>query len=367
MNKRCALFPLLFLLACATPSPVKIEIVTMVPPRHPETARYRAIAVMPFDGPGVEETADLIGKALSKVTVNGRNTFFVQDYRKLKDISEEYYIWMMSPPLNTDTYSKIGQLLGVKAVYAGEVTKASADSTYDRSRSTECEQYDHVKKKCIKEKKIVTRCEGREGQLVLNVKLIDVLLSTVVYSGTFSGASNSEDCFNDDVTGEPKRQRITEEVLYHVGDILFSSLFSDDSKAEKTELEMAHLRAVNSLVEAVSPHYFPIQIELMDPGKGITSKEARAKMSAGLDAARLKQVETSCVLFAEAGTLQPDAPSLLFNLGVCEEVKGHLKEAQAQYRRAGMLFGTSNRWIDAALNRIEKRIFDKETLSRLGY
>lgn len=74
MDKKITLFFLTIIVGCAT-SPVNIETMMMVPPAHPEAARYHEIAVMPFDGPGGEETADLLGKALSRATFNGKNIF----------------------------------------------------------------------------------------------------------------------------------------------------------------------------------------------------------------------------------------------------------------------------------------------------
>lgn len=336
----------------------------MVPPDHPETARYREIAVMPFDGPQGEETADLIAKALSQVTVNGSKMFSVQDYRTLKDASEEYYQWMMNPPLNTETYSKIGRLLGVKAVYAGEMTKASADSTYDRSRSTECEQYDPADGKCIKEKKIVKRCAGTEGEAVLRLKLIDVLLPRIVYADDFAATSKTEDCSEEDVTGQSAKQRVAREIIFNITDILLSG---DPSEAKKTELDTARQRLIGRILSAVSPHYLSVQIELMHPGKDVSSKKAREIISAALDQAGRNQAEGACLLFAEAGALEPDAPSLLFNLGACEEARERCDEARNLYQRAGAAIGKIDPRISEALSRLDQRKTYRERLYGMGY
>lgn len=359
MMKRCVCISLLFLSACSARH-AGIEFITMVPPAYEETARYREISVMPFDGPRVEETADLIGRELAGVTYNGRNFFSVQDYRKLKDISPEDYDWMMNPPLNTDMYSRIGRMLGVQAVFTGEVTTASSVSDYDRSRSTECEEYDK-NNICIKEKKIVKRCNEFGGKLVFTVRLIDVLLSRVVFTGRFSGASGEKDCSEEDVTGQSTKRRIAGEAVYHLVDALISGSPAD---VEQAHLDTAHRKAVQSFLNAVTPRSIIVRAELMDPGKDITSPEAREKISTGLEAARLNEIATACALFADAGRLEPAAPSLLYNLGACEEARGNPEEAQALYRRSGALSDKSAALIETALDRVEEQIRNRAILSR---
>ncbi len=353
-----AFLSLLLMMGCA--QRIIIDSNMLVPPDHPEGGQYRKIAVMPLEGPQGEETADLVGKALSAVSARGTNVFTVTDFRKLKDISAEQYERVMHPPLDPDVYSKVARLLGVEAVYSGSVVTAWADNRYDRSRSTECADYDYFNDKCKDERKIVTRCKISEGKFELKLDLIDVKTSGILFSNVFPGESRTENCSKEDVTGDSTGLRIFDELLHRV-------TTGDSSAENKRNLDAARQRAIHSLIVDISPSFVPVQLELMGPGKDVKSREAREKMSDGIEAVRHKQIERACSLFAEAEKIQLDAASVLFNLGVCSEIEERYEAARIRYQKAEALTAKEDAVVNTALARIEKRITYRNELQRLGF
>ncbi len=343
--------------------PVTIETTLFVPPERPVTLRYETVAVMPFEGTSGAWAAKLVETVLAEAAFNGRKLYSVEPLTKLDAAAQEEYRRALEPPVHMDTYLRIGRSLGVQGLYTGKVVEARATPANDRTRSTVCEQYDPVEKKCRKERKIVTRCEGTRANLEIDISLIDVRLGSVVHNDRITGAAETQNCADEDVTGLKTRRIVAHDIAQGVISALFSG---DRSAAEQAELDRAGEHAMAALARQVAPYAQQFTVELWAVDGTVTSPQAREKAALGLTFAGMHAFDQACDLWQEALLLQPGAKSLLYNLGVCAEVRGRLEEARDLYGRAKGSSPEGDWLVRDALDRLRQRRDCRERLERLS-
>jgi len=361
MHRRSAWLVALLLAsaACATPGTTIISGAMIVPPDRLDVARYRDIAVLPFDGPTGVETADVLARVLSGSTFKGGQVFTLTDYRKLQDLAADKYDSAMSPPLNRDTLQELGRALNVKGIYTGKVLVAAGDTTFSRDRVSNCAEFDIVKNRCIRETQIMERCNGAESRFSANIRLVDVATGRIVHEMDVAGEANDKNCTNQDVTNASRKQTFAGDVLEGIIYILTANT---PSVAIKTQLDVAREKAFQRILKVAAPSVAVVGIELKNPGSDLVSREAREKVRQGLEAMQRNDWMTACRLWTEARALQQEAPTILFDLGVCAEVQEHFKEAEVLFKKAAALSNDPEAYAGTALKRIETRLANKDLM-----
>ncbi|MBI5214091.1 MAG: tetratricopeptide repeat protein, partial [Nitrospirae bacterium] len=112
----------------------------------------------------------------------------------------------------------------------------------------------------------------------------------------------------------------------------------------------------------IAPYYVTLEIKLMDAKDGITSASAEKKFEQGLDFAKGNRLDRACELWGEARIASPNAPSILYNLGICSEVTGELDQALDLYRKADRMFNRPDDNVTAAIGRVSESIQKQKRL-----
>jgi tetratricopeptide (TPR) repeat protein len=177
-------------------------------------------------------------------------------------------------------------------------------------------------------------CTKRVATFTFTAKLIDVERGRIVYANNVSGTATSSACSDSTIP-----------------------------LAGKLELmEKAKQFAKEMFSRDVAPHYVTFEIKLMDSTDGITSREAERKFEQGIDYAKHNRLDRACELWGEARILSPDAPAILYNLGICSEVTGELEQALDLYKKADRAYGKPDDRITSALHGVSGAIQKQKKL-----
>ena len=75
-----------------------------------------------------------------------------------------------------------------------------------------------------------------------------------------------------------------------------------------------------------------------------------------------ERMDAACELWEEARRLEPEFPSILYNLGVCAESQGNFARALDFYRKADKALGNPDDNINAALKRVTAALKSQKKL-----
>lgn len=339
-----SLLTAIFLLftACAPPV-VNIKTTALVPAKFHEATKLKEIAVLPFDGRDGLGFSSELEALLANVAINEKPYFSIIDRVRLDKVISEMKL-SHSALVDPDTAVNIGKLVGAKGIYTGVVTTNAADSApYKENRYyTECAAYNYVKGPyntqipiCVNwvKKFYTVSCTKNTAAFSFTVKLIDVETGRVVYANDFSATSTDQAC--------------------------------TDERAVITNVEL--LRKAKEKLKAdfrgdVAPYFISMRIELMQSTEGIKSSEAEKKFYQGMEYAKAGRLDRALEFWSEAKELSPQAPSLLYNLGICFEVRGDLEQALDLFNKADKVHGKPDVRITTAINRVSQAIQKQKKL-----
>jgi tetratricopeptide (TPR) repeat protein len=325
-----------FTTGCAT----KIRINMLKPAQHHQASLTKAVAVLPFSGKQGNEFAAELEGVLGSISIDDKPYFTLVDRAAIdKTISEQQF--SQSGLIDSKTAARIGSMVGAQGIYTGAVTLAAAtDSPYTERRS-ECVQR-QIKKDdkgresegaCIRYRYYNVNCTKRLAQFSASPKLIEVATGRILYSKNLQGTASSAGC--EDRT---------------------------PAKGAEELLEMAKNTVKQEFRRDIAPFYETREIALMDATTGIGSAAAREKLKQGIEFAGKGRMDSACELWGEAGGLSPDAPSLVYNLGVCAESRGDAVAALELYRKAERLAGKPDDNIILAVSRTSEAVKNQQKL-----
>ena len=328
----------LTILSCAPPV---VKTTALVPARFHEAAKLKVVAVLPFDGPGGRELANEIEGTLASVNIDDKQYFILIDRTKLEKILKEQE-FSQTGMVDETTAVKVGKLIGAKGIYTGAVTVRNCKDSHFTEERSECaqRQIEYDKKgraregKCIGWRKYSVPCTKRDAIFSFTPKLIEVETSRIIYSNNVSGVASASECRD---SGRPLPSEI---------DIIARAMESAKMTFKKD----------------VAPNYVTFSIKLMESKEGITSKEAERIMDQGMEFAKHNRLDRACELWGEARILTTDSPSLLYNLGICAEVRGDLENALDLYKKADRALNKPDDRITAAMGRVSEAIKKRQVL-----
>ena len=321
---------------CAT----KIRVNMLQPAQYHEASLTKAVAVMPFTGPGGKGFAAELESVLSGVGIDDKQYFTLVDRASIDKVISEMK-FSQSGLVDEKTAVKLGKMVGAQGIYTGIVNQNNySDSNYREQRQT-CTQYEEKKDKdgksyrgsCISWRTYYVNCTKRVADFSVTPRLVDVATGRVLYSRNISAMKNSSGC--------------------------------EDTKPVQSEmvlLEQAREQVKKEFRRDVAPYYVTREIRLMDSTDGIESKEAKDKLKRGLEYADKGRMDSACELWGEARNLTSGSCTLLYNLGVCAESRGDLDAALTLYRQADKLLGKPDDDISLALNRVGEAIKNRGKL-----
>jgi len=327
----------LTLCGCAT----KIRINMLQPAQYHEASLTKAVAVMPFSGPGGREFAAELESVLSGVGIDDKQYFTLVDRASIDKVISEMK-FSQSGLVDEKTAVKLGRLVGAQGIYTGIVNLNNYnDSRYTEKRQT-CDRYEEKKDKdgksyqvCAYWRSYNVNCVKRVADFSVTPRLVDVATGRVLYSRNISAMKNSSGC--DD---------------------------THPAQSDMVLLEQAREQVKQEFRRDVAPYYVTREIRLMDSTDGMDSKEAKDKLKRGLEYADKGRMDSACELWGEARNLASGSHTLVYNLGVCAESRGDLDAALSLYRQADKLLGKPDDDITLALNRVGEAVKNRGKLKQ---
>jgi len=339
MFRMMSLLTLLLLItaACAPPT---IKTTALMPARFHDAAKVKEVAVLPFDGRGGAEFAAEIEGMLASVNIGDKQYFTLIDRVRIDKLISEMKL-SQSALVDPNTAAKVGKLVGAKGIYTGVVTTSDTSDSRYREERTRCAynvtKYDkkgRAYEECGRWETYTVSCTKRDATFTFTPKLIEVETGRIVYANNISGTASSSVC--------------------------------EDSRAPLAApfelIDRAKGVAKAQLKRDVSPYYVTFEIKLMDSTDGIASKEAEKKFEEGISYAKGNRFDRACELWGEARILSPNAPSVLYSLGICSEVTGELEQASDLYKKADRAYGKPDDRITSALHRVSEAIQKQKKL-----
>jgi tetratricopeptide (TPR) repeat protein len=327
---------ILMISGCAT----KIKVNMLQPAQYHEASLTKAVAVLPFSGPGGQEFAAELEGVLSGIGIDDKQYFTLVDRASIDKTISEMKL-SQSGLVDQKTAAKIGKLIGAQGIYTGVVTRNNYDDSHYTERRSTCVRYEQKKDKdgntytgaCLSWRQYTVNCVKRVADFAVSPKLVDVSTGRILYSRNLSALANSSGC-------EDTRPVQSENVLL-------------DKAKEDVKREFRR---------DVAPYYVTREIKLMNATDGIESAEAKDKLKRGLEYAAKGRMDNACDLWGEARNLASRSHALLYNLGVCAESRGDLDAALSLYKQADKILGKPDDDISLALNRVGDAIKNRSKL-----
>jgi len=341
MKKHGILFLIISILVVSGGCATKIKVNMLEPAQYHEASLTRTVAVLPLSGPGGTEFASEIEGVLGSISIDGKPYFTLVDRAQIDKILSEMK-FSQSGLVDQSTAARIGKLVGAQGIYTGLVTLSGVNNSTYSERRQQCAQhqikYDNkgnaYEGPCLRWRSYNVNCTKRVASFACSPKLIEVSTGKILYARNLAGSADSSGC--EDRT--PVRG-------------------GDELLQKAKEIAKAEFR------KNVAPFYVTREIALMDSTDGISSSEAKDKLKNGLDYAAKQRMDSACELWGEASNLSPNAPAILYNLGVCAESRGDLDAALGLYKRADKLIGKPDDNVSLALNRVSEAIKNRKKLT----
>ncbi len=321
---------------CAT----QIRVNMLQPAEYHEASLTKTVAVMPFAGPDGQAVAAEFEAVLGGINIDEKQYFTVVDRSAIDKTVSELKLGQ-SGLVDAGTAAKIGDLVGAQGIYTGVVTQSAwNDSRYQETRQ-ECAARE-IKRdargkltegSCISWRSRPVSCIRRVATFACSPKLIEVRTGKVLYTHNLTGSADAAACQDGrPLPGGP-------ELL--------------DKAQEQVKAQFR---------KDIAPHYVTRQITLMDDTAGMTSTEAKDRLKQGLEYADKGRMDQACEHWGTARVLSPNAPSVLYDLGVCAESRGDFDAALGLYREADRQLGKPEDRITLALGRMNEAIKNRKKL-----
>jgi hypothetical protein len=332
------LFGVVLCTGCAT----QIRVHMLLPADYHEASLTKNVAVLPFAGPDGQAVAAEFEAILGGINIDNRQYFTVVDRSSIDKTISELKLGQ-SGLVDAGTAAKIGDLVGAQGIYTGVVTQSAWNDSPYRETRQECAERERkrdasgriIEGNCIRWRSRPVSCTKRVATFACSPKLIEVRTGKVLYAHNLTGSADAAGC-------EDGRPLPTGPEL----------------------LDRAQEQVKEQFRKDVAPHYITRQITLMDDAAGITSDEAKNKLKQGMEYAAKERLDQACELWGTARVLSPNAPSVLYDLGVCAESRGDFDAALNLYREADRQLGKPDDRITLALYRMNEAIKNRKILEQ---
>jgi hypothetical protein len=297
------------------------------------------VAVLEFQGPE-PYSHELTGKmeaTLTNAQWQDKNLYEVVDRNNINKVTKELQRSNSSWLFNPRTVARAGKRMGAKTVIVGKVTRAKVEDTLYTDKKKVCTKWKKDTEKwkqmlglgCEQEQIHYIPCVKRKGYFSFTYKVIDVETSKVLYAQTI-----------DDHSGESKQCNPTRPMKNDVStgddttDIVKGLLNSgslDNLQDETEAVKEAMEEAVAAIESDLSVRYICAAVKK----KSSVTGASKALAAGAKFITKNAQLWDKARPIWEAGYQKyPAVYELAYNLGLCAEVNGNLKEASYYYQEA---------------------------------
>ncbi len=342
----CAFVALLS--ACATAP--GLSYLAVQPAEAPEASRLRHVAVLRFDGWHGETAANVLDTSLRQARFQSMNWFRVGP----EDVDFDPSIpgdGRYSTSIGGGRAAAVdyGRAHGMDGVWFGNT------DSWSRTSGT----FDKVKTRCVKwvglfncktEEEYTVQCYEIDTEVEVRASLVDVQTGQVVFTKKFSDSDTERHCTD----------------RHGYWDERSSPVFGRDNNRREREMIADCTRRFAGYV---TPSQRRVTAELMQ-APYYPYAELAAGFPVAMDAAEADQSANACGRFEAMAAQYPDEPSLIFNLGVCAEMRGNAMAALELYDEAVAAAGPGPRGdfleqVNAARNRIDSLKRDEQVMDAI--
>jgi len=309
----------------------------LMPGKVDEAAKFKSVAVMPFDGPDGTAFTSVMESTLASVIIDDKQYFKIVDRGSLDKAMGEMKL-SMTGVVDTNTAAQVGKMVGAKGIYTGLVTASTVNDSRYTDKRKKCSSYKTVtdskgrkSDECSSWYDSEVSCTKRTVSFAFTPKLVEVETSRLIFSNTYDSALESKGCADESkglADGQVMKRQAQEE-------------------------------AVKKFRMDVAPYYTVMTFTLKDDASDIHQAAGKGKLKDGLKFAANNRMDRACELWSEAKAADPNSITLLYNMGICAETQGKPEEALALYRQADKMLSKPDDLINKALSRtndmVEKR------------
>ncbi len=362
----------------------KVEYDARFPAKNREAAKLTSLAVLPFRGvEGEAFTSALVG-ALRSSTLDGRPYFEVKTLEgmnytppaptpppRTKGRKGAAPVAVVGPSSEVASAVRLGQRLGVSAIYTGEVTGAVISRRNFTQTKSVCKKNSEGKCDMVQ---VPVACVDTTINYSVTPRIINVATGQIVYSRTVAKSGNYILC-----DGQVQFQGTVADAVSNfgktLGDMFKRTTKKNPNEADSEENQISTdaglLTSVRSEVADairydVSPYNFKIVVEFKQRAPEL-SKEDQVKFRSASEFAKAKRLDRACSDWESMNTpANTGSINLLFNLGVCQEVLVPEDPTTALnfLAKADALTTRPDPMINKALERVRKMVDGQTEISR---
>ncbi len=291
------------------------------------------VAVLEFQGsePYAHELTSTIEATLTATQWQDENLYQVVDRNNINKVTKELQRSNSSWLFNPRTVARAGKRMGAKTVIVGKVTRAKVEDTLYTDKKKVCTKWKKDTEKwkqmlglgCQQEQIHYIPCVKRKGYFSFTYRVIDVETSKVLYAQTIDEHSGeSKQCnptrtMKNDVSTGDDTTDIVKDILKN------GSL--DDLQDETEAVKEAMKEAVAAIESDLSVQYMCAAVK---------TKSSAAAAGGKFITPKAQLWDKARPIWEEGYQQDPSAYDLAYNLGLCAEVNGNLKEACYYYQEA---------------------------------
>lgn len=339
------LFTAALLSACTA---TKVSQIVTMPANESGMAKAKNIAVVGVGGNRTSyPVAERLEAYLTSIKVKGVPHFNVVDRLSIDKVKNEQRL-SSSELFDASTAAKLGRLVGADTIITGKFSIPKIS----REKYQETEQYCIQRKKvksdnplkalfaeCLKYGQRQVYCSKKVAKVDFSPKATDVTTSRVVYAKTYSGRSESHHCSNENTP-----HRADSDMIADGFEQIFDQMRRD-----------------------VAPYTQRVEVALMEKDDSQMPDAVENVLSSALKFAEKNRFTRACELMAQGLSMHSGSPALLYNNGVCAEIRGDLEKALAFYQQADRNSMEPYELIGDALARMERRAAsDRKLASQLA-
>jgi len=311
----------------------------MMPSKYDEPTKLRRIAVIPFDGYHGNEISKAIESDIASVRVGEDLFYTVVERDKIDQVIKESLI-SSSAVIDENTVVEVGNILGVEAIYMGQVnTPETYDRDFTESRSR-CAYYktEYTKKGkayevCAQTTSYTVDCKKRTAKFAITPKIIDIKTGQIIYANTIQKESQQSWCSD-----------------------------SGQSISSAELVSLAQTATLREFRQNIAPYFEKIDIQLMTTKAGMT-RATKSKFDSGLNYAEAGRIDRACQIWNTLPESE-NSSSLVYSQGVCQEITGNFSNALIKYKKSDEIFGKPNEIILNAISRAETQIKNRKKLQK---
>lgn len=224
----------------------------------------------------------------------------------------------------------IARTAGADTIITGTINGPRTENTsYKEDRTNYDVCLEKSGKKCKKYGVKKISCIKQAGNVSIVMKAVDVNSGKITFSKNYTGTSENKYC--------------------------------EDTKYKEKTVEALSKGAVDQVIAKtrhdVAPYIAVVTIELIEKDDSglVDNKDAKTLFDTGLKLAEDRHIFEACGKFKLASKNFKKSPALIYNLGVCAEIKNNLGEAYNLYSQAGELFQKPHKLVSSALTRVDNR------------